>query len=124
MSTINTTTSRFTLAALFAAGLMTGFAVSAQAGTITVQPGASAQIDVGTRDGYTAITVVNTGSSAGALQVPAGAGTVTVPAGGKAELYDRYSGRGAGGAAYITVTNTGTAPLSLTSRYQPTMPAP
>ena len=123
MSTNNTTTSRYALAVLFAAGLMTGLAVSAQAGTITVQPGASAQLDVGSRDGYTAITVVNTGSSTGALQLPAGA--VTVPAGSKAELYDRYSGsRSAAGAAYITVTNTGSAPLSLTSRYQTAMPAP
>jgi hypothetical protein len=121
MSMIKTPISRFALAILFAAGL----AVSAQAGTITVQPGASAQLDVGTRDGYTTITVVNTASSAGALQVPAGAATVTVPAGGKAELYDRYSGgRSAGAATYITVTNTGSVPLSLTSRYQTAMPAP
>lgn len=102
-----------------AAFLVVAMTASAQAGTFTVQPGATTQIDVGARDGYTTITVSNTANIAGSLQLPAGAAVVSVPANGKVELYDRY-GRGMPGAAYVTVTNTGSVPLNVTSRYQAT----
>jgi hypothetical protein len=110
-----TTVSLIAFAAFFAVSLIT----SAQAGSFTVQPGATAQIDVGARDGYTTITVVNAAGTAGSLQLPVGAPTVAVPANGKIELYDRY-GRGASGAAYVMVINTGSVPLRVTSRYQAT----
>lgn len=115
MSNKKTSASLLALAAFFAVSI----AASAQAGTFTVQPGATAQIDVGARDGYTTITVSNAAATAGSLQLPAGAAAVNVPANGKIELYDRY-GRGTPGAAYVTVTNTGSVPLSVTSRYQAT----
>ncbi|WP_341899209.1 hypothetical protein [Ferrovibrio terrae] len=119
MLNIKTVASRLALAAVFAIGL----AAAAQAGTITVAPGATAKLDVGDRYGYTTITVVNASGSAGSLQLPAGSSAITVPAGGKVELYDRY-GRGASGAAYVDVTNSGSVPLTLTSRYQTSYPAP
>lgn len=119
MLNIKTLASRLALAAVLA----TGLAAAAQAGTITVAPGATAKLDVGDRYGYTSITVVNASSSAGSLQLPAGSSAMTVPAGGKIELYDRY-GRGASGAAYVSVTNSGSVPLTLTSRYQTSYPAP
>lgn len=113
MTTKKTSASLLALAAFFAVSI----AASAQAGSFTVQPGTTAQIDVGARDGYTTITVSNAATAAGSLQLPAG--TVSVPANGKVELYERY-GRGAPGAAYVTVTNTGSVPLQIISRYQAT----
>ena len=75
---------------------------AALAGSIVVAPGASGQIDVGDRYSYTTIDITNQGNAAG-----------------KIEVYDRY-GRSVNGGSYITVTNTGAAPLHLISRYQMT----
>lgn len=98
------------------ASVMLLAAAPAQAGSRVVQPGATAQIDVAERGGYTTIVVVNSGSAAGSLQVPAGGSTVTVPANGRTELYDRY-GNGPVGNAYVNVTNTGSVPLQVITRY-------
>ena len=57
-------------------------AAPAQAGSHVVQPGVTAQIDVAERGGYTTIVVVNRGNAAGSLQIPAGGGSVIVPANG------------------------------------------
>lgn len=91
-------------------------ATPAQAGSQVVQPGATAQIDVAERGGYTTIVVINNGSATGSLQLPAGGSTVNVPANGRTELYDRY-GNGPVGNAYIAVTNTGSVPLQVITRY-------
>ncbi len=115
MSTKKTPASLIAFAAFFALSL----AVSAQAGSFTVPPGTTAPIDVAARDGYTTITVSNTAATAGSLQLPAGGAVVSVPANGKVELYDRY-GRGTPGAAYVTLSNTGSVPLQVISRYQAT----
>lgn len=114
MTSIRRAASLFATAAVFAVAL----AASAQAGSYTVAPGATAQIDVADRSGYTTITVINSGSTAGSLQLPAGGATVAVPANGKTEFYDRY------GRAYIAVTNTGSVPLQVISRYQVTIQLP
>lgn len=90
---------------------------AALAGSIVVQPGASGQIDVGDRYSYTTIDITNQGTAAGKIEI-AGK-THDVPAGAKIEIYDRY-GRSTIGGSYITVTNTGAAPLHLISRYQMT----
>jgi hypothetical protein len=118
-------TNKKTSASLFAVAALAAFvlAAPAQAGSLTLAPGATGQIDVGDRYGYTAITVINAAGTAGSLQIPAGGASIAVPANGRTELYDRY-GRGASGAAYVTVTNTGSVPLQLISRYQATYPAP
>lgn len=89
----------------------------AQAGSIVVAPGATGQIDVGDRYSYTTIDITNQGATAGKIEI-AGK-THEVPAGGKIEVYDRF-GRGTVGGTYIYVTNTGTTPLHLISRYQMT----
>ncbi|PJI43809.1 hypothetical protein [Ferrovibrio sp.] len=95
--------------ALFAAG-------PAQAGSRVIQPGATAQIDVAERGGYTTAVIVNSSSAAGSLQLPAGGRSTTVPANGRTELYDRY-GNGPVGNSYIAVTNTGSVPLQVITRY-------
>lgn len=102
------------LSAIASVALFT--AVPAQAGSRVVEPGATAQIDVAERGGYTTIIVINSGNAAGSLQVPAGGGSVTVPANGRTELYDRY-GNGPVGNAYVSVTNTGSVPLQVITRY-------
>lgn len=109
------------LSAVTAAAVLT--ALPAQAGSHMVQPGTTAQIDVAERGGYTTITVINSSSSVGSLQLPTGGGTVTVPTKGRTELYDRY-GNGPIGNAYVSVTNTGSVPLQVISRYTPRLPLP
>jgi hypothetical protein len=98
-------------------------AAPAQAGSYVVQPGATAQIDVAERGGYTTVVIVNNGSTVGSLQLPAGGSTVTVPANGRTELYDRYS-NGSIGNAYIAVRNTGSMPLQVITRYAVRVPLP
>jgi hypothetical protein len=90
-------------------------AAPAQAGSHEVPPGATARIDVADRNSYTTVTVINGGTAAGSLQLPAGGSTVTVPANGRVELYDRY-GSGGGGNT-VAVTNTGSVPLRVITRY-------
>lgn len=107
---------RQTVSAAFALSLVLS-AASALAGSIIVAPGASGQIDVGDRYSYTTIDITNQGSATGRIEI-AGK-SFDVPAGGKIEVYDRY-GRSTYGGSYITVTNTGAAPLRLISRYQMT----
>ena len=114
----------------FAASLLSAIAsltllvaAPAQAGSHMVQPGATVQIDVAERGGYTTIVVVNRGNAAGSLQIPAGGGSVTVPANGRTELYDRY-GNGPVGNAYVAVTNTGSVPLQVITRYTVRMQVP
>ncbi len=108
------------LAVTLAAGLA---AAPAQAGSFVVQPGATAQVDVAERGGYTTIVVVNKNSTAGSLQIPSGAAAVAVPANGRTELYDRYS-NGPIGNATVAVTNTGSVPLQVISRYNVRLPLP
>jgi hypothetical protein len=95
----------------------------AQAGSYVVQPGATAQIDVAERGGYTTVVIVNSASTAGSLQLPADGSTVTVPANGRTELYDRYSS-GPIGNAYVAVRNTGSVPLQVITRYAVRVPLP
>lgn len=102
------------LSALASAVLLA--AAPAQAGSQVIQPGATVQIDVAERGSYTSIVVINTGAVAGSLQLPAGGSTMTVPANGRTELYDRY-GNGPVGNSYIAVTNTGSVPLQVVTRY-------
>lgn len=103
------------------AAMLLAVAGPALAGSIEVAPNQTAQIDVGSRDSYTSITVTNRGAEAGRLEI---AGTaVAVPANGQVELYDRY-GRNTRGPSYVTVTNSGTSPLRLLSRYQLNNPTP
>ena len=116
MTSIKHAVSLCAATAVFAATLT--LAVPAQAGSYTVAPGATTQIDVADRSGYTTITVINSGSIAGSLQLPTGGASIAVPANGRTELYDRY------GRAYIAVTNTGSVPLQVISRYQVTIPLP
>lgn len=104
----------------FAAVFALSFALAgapALAGSIVVAPGATGQIDVGDRYSYTTINITNEGGVAGKIEI--GGKTHEVPAGGKIEIYDRY-GRSTIGGTYIYVTNTGTVPLHLISRYQMT----
>jgi hypothetical protein len=98
-------------------------AVPAQAGSYDILPGATARIDVADRSGYTTITVINGSNIAGRLQVPAGDAVVTVPANGRTELYDRYNG-GPVGNSYMAVTNTGSVPLRVITRYAIRQPLP
>lgn len=105
------------------AGVSLFAAEPAQAGSHVVQPGATAQIDVAERGGYTTIVVINTAAAAGSLQIPTGGSTVTVPANGRTELYDRYS-NGPVGYAAVTVTNTGSVPLRVISQYAVRIPLP
>ncbi len=93
-------------------------AMPAQAGNYTLAPGATTRIDVADRSGFTTITILNGSASPGSLQIPAGGATVAVPANGKAELYERY------GRASILVTNTGSVPLQVNSRYTVAIPLP
>lgn len=102
------------LSAMASAALLV--AQPAQAGSQVIQPGATVQIDVAERGGYTTIIVINSGSTVGSLQIPAGGSTVSVPAQGRMELYDRY-GNGPVGNAYVAVTNTGNVPLQVITRY-------
>jgi hypothetical protein len=110
-------TKNISAASLLSAITFAGFLVAApaQAGSHDVPPGATTRIDVADRSGYTTITVLNTGNAAGSLQLPAGGSTVTVPANGRVELYDRYDSGGAGN--YVPVTNTGGVPLRVITRY-------
>ncbi len=103
----------FIAAVALTAGLATA---PAQAGSYVVQPGATAQIDVAERNSYTTIVIINSSTAAGSLQIPAGGATVSVPANGKTELYDRYS-NGPIGNAVVSVTNTGSVPLRVISQY-------
>lgn len=109
----------FSLAAALALTVIAG---TAQAGSFDIAPGATAQVDVGDRYNYTTVDIVNRGAAAGRLQFANGA-SVDVPAGGKAQVYDRL-GRGARGASYVTVTNAGTTPLRVITSYQYSEPAP
>lgn len=109
------------LAVAFALSLALA-AAPARAGSIVLQPGAAGQIDVGDRYSYTTIDITNEAAAAGRIEiagksfdVPAAQNNVP----GKIEVYDRY-GRSTYGGSYITVTNTGAAPLRLISRYQMT----
>lgn len=111
-------------AAFFAASMMAVLAAApAQAGSYLVQPGATLQIDVAERGSYTTILVVNNGSTAGSLQIPAGSAAIAVPANGRIELYDRYS-NGPIGNATVAVTNSGSVPLQVISRYSVRLPLP
>jgi hypothetical protein len=110
----------FIAAVAFTAGLATA---PAQAGSYVVQPGATTQIDVAERNSYTTIVIVNSNAAAGSLQIPAGGATVSVPANGKTELYDRYS-NGPIGNAVVSVTNTGSVPLRVISQYSVRMQMP
>lgn len=98
-------------------------AAPAQAGSQMIQPGATVQIDVADRGGYTTIVVINNATATGSLQLPAGGSMVTVPANSRAEFYDRY-GNGPVGNAYIAVTNTGSVPLQVITRYTVRLPLP
>lgn len=109
------------LSAIASAALLA--AAPAQAGSYVVQPGATAQIDVAERGGYTTVVIVNSAGTAGSLQLPAGGSTVTVPANGSTELYDRYSS-GPIGNAYVAVHNTGSVPLQVITRYAVRVPLP
>lgn len=108
----------FSAAFIAVVALTAGLATApAQAGSYVVQPGATAQIDVAERNSYTTIVIINSSNTAaGSLQIPAGGATVSVPANGKTELYDRYS-NGPIGNAVVTVTNTGSVPLRVISQY-------
>jgi hypothetical protein len=114
---------RLAAAFLVAATVVTGMTAPAQAGSYVIAPGATTRIDVADRNGYTTITVINSSGSAGSLQLPAGSADIAVPANGKAEFYDRYS-RGPSGGAYIAVTNSGSVPLQVISRYTVTIQLP
>lgn len=118
----------FSAAFLPAVALVVAFATGmaaapAQAGGFLVQPGATTNVDVAERNGYTTIVVTNSSSAAGSLQIPAGGATVAVPANGKIELYDRYSS-GPTGNAVVAVTNTGSVPLRVVSQYSVRIPLP
>lgn len=93
----------------------TGFAGLAHAGSFDVAPGATANVDTADRGGYTTITVTNRGNAAGRLTIAGAA--VDVPANGRIELYDRY-GNGMAGRSTVAVTNSGSTPLHILSRYQ------
>jgi hypothetical protein len=110
----------FIAAVALAAGLANA---PARAGSYLVQPGATTQIDVAERNSYTTIVVINSSNAAGSLQIPPGGATVSVPANGKTELYDRYS-NGPIGNAVVAVTNTGSVPLRVISQYAVRMQMP
>lgn len=117
-------TKKTLIASLFAGAAMVVLtAAPVQAGSYTVAPGATIQVDVAERGGYTTITVVNSGDAAGSLQLPAGGSTIAVPGNGRVELYDRYSS-GPTGNSFVAVTNTGSVPLRVTSRYVVRLPLP
>lgn len=107
------------LAATFAVCLIAAVAV---AGSVDVVPGKRAVIDVGDRDSYTTLTITNRGTGPGRLEFVDGR-FVDVPAGASTEIYERL-GRGGRGSAYLTILNTGAAPLRVASRYQYRDPAP
>jgi hypothetical protein len=87
----------------------------ARAGSLDLAAGATGQIDVGSRDSYTSIIISNRGPAVGRLQI--GDTVLEIPANGQVELYDRY-GRANRGTGYVSVTNSGSMPLRLVSRYQ------
>ncbi len=107
----------FSAAFIAAGALAAGLASApARAGSYVVQPGVTMQIDVAERNNYTTIVVLNSSNASGSLQIPAGGATVSIPANGKTELYDRYS-NGPIGNAVVSVTNTGSVPLRVISQY-------
>lgn len=101
------------LAAAFA---FAHFAGTAWAGSFNIIPGTSAIVDVGDRESYTTLTIVNRGTSEGSLQLPGGR-VIGVPAGGQMEVYDRLGHTGRG-PSYVTITNNGSTPLRVVTRYQ------
>lgn len=104
--------------AVFAFAILTltlALAQPARAGMIEVAPGASGQIDVADRGSYTTITISNSGTAAGRLELGTSpAQIVEVPAGGKVELYGAYGQSG----SYVAVKNSGSVPLRVLTRYQ------
>lgn len=102
-------------AVLASAILALAVALPARAGMIEIAPGATGQIDVADRGSYTTMTISNSGTMAGRLELgPPASQVVDVPAGGKVELYGAYGQAG----SYLAVKNTGSVPLRILTRYQ------
>lgn len=101
--------------AVLALGLALTVAQPARAGMIEIAPGATGQIDVADRGSYTTITISNSGTTAGRLELGMPPGQIVeVPAGGKVELYGAYGQSG----SYVAVKNSGSVPLRVLTRYQ------
>jgi hypothetical protein len=105
---------RLVLMAAITAFLVLGLQ-PAMAGGYRVEPGVATRIDTGERSNYTTVTIINRGNAPGQLTIDAPTSRViAVPAGGQVELYEQY------GRSTIGISNTGTVPLQVVTRYMET----
>ncbi len=88
---------------------------AAHAGQYRLAPGAQANIDVSSQGSYT-----NTGSQPGSIELDAPVGRkLELAPGQSTEIYGPLRSRG-----FVSVRNTGSSPLTVTSSYQDRAPAP
>ncbi|MBP7064507.1 hypothetical protein [Ferrovibrio sp.] len=93
---------------------------AAHAGQYRLAPGAQANIDVSSQGSYTSIIVANTGSQPGSIELDAPVGRkLELAPGQSTEIYGPLRSRG-----FVSVRNTGSSPLTVTSSYQDRAPAP